>query len=194
MPDTDDVPTPDRLPEAARLWCEHRDESAARFLIDALYPQVIRIVRNHLPFRTDEEDLAQEVFAQFFKTLERYDAARPLEQWMSRLAVNVCLNALRSRKRRPELRWSDLCDEERAVVDALAHEPERETVDTDTKALLHRMMESLDAKDRLVLTLLHLEERTIKEIQALTGWSSIVIRMRAYRARGRLRKLFEELR
>ena len=113
---------------------------------------------------------------------------------MSRLTLNVCLKALRSRKRRPELRWTDLYEEERGVAEKLLQEPEREAADAaDTKALLHRMMESLDAKDRMVLTLLHLEEKSLKDIEALTGWSSVIIRMRAYRARRRLRKMFEAL-
>ena len=182
------------LREEVRQWREAGDEDAARRLMDALYPQVIRIVRNHLPFRTDEEDLAQEVFAQFFKTLDRYDPARPLENWLSRLTLHVCLKALRARKRRPEWRWADLSEEERAVAEKLLQEPEREAADgADTKALLHGMMESLDAKDRMVLTLLHLEDKSLKDIEGLTGWSSVMIRMRAYRARRRLRKMFAAL-
>jgi RNA polymerase sigma-70 factor (ECF subfamily) len=186
------------LPEEVESWRSTRDEAAARRLVDALYPQVIRIVRNHLPFRTDEEDLAQEVFVQFFRTLERYDASQPLENWMSRLALNVCLKALRSRRRRPELRWSDLSEGERAVLDSLLHSPDHEphagsNSGAETRALLARMLDSLSAEDRLVMTLLHLEEKSLKEIQALTGWSSIVIRMRAYRARARLRKMVADL-
>jgi RNA polymerase sigma-70 factor (ECF subfamily) len=186
------------LPEEVESWRRTRDEAAARRLVDALYPQVIRIVRNHLPFRTDEEDLAQEVFVQFFRTLDRYDSAQPLENWMSRLALNVCLKALRSRRRRPELRWSDLSEEKQAVVDSLLHSPGDElhagsNSGAEARALLARLLDSLSAEDRLVVTLLHLEEKSLKEIQALTGWSSIVIRMRAYRARGRLRKMLTAL-
>ncbi|MDQ3623599.1 MAG: sigma-70 family RNA polymerase sigma factor [Verrucomicrobiota bacterium] len=180
---------------AIDAWLSCRDETAARALMDALYPQVIRIVRNHLPFRLDEEDLAQEVFTQFFKTLDRYNPARPLENWVSRLALNVCLKALRSRKRRPELRWADLSEEERAVAELLLQEAEGEAASgEETKALLQRMMEALGANDRMLLTLLHLEEKSLEEIEVLTGWSSVVIRMRAYRARRRLRKMFAGLR
>lgn len=178
-------------------WQSARDEAAARQLIDGLYPQVIRIVRNHLPFRMDEEDLAQEVFVQFFKTLGSYNPALPLEKWVARLTMNVCLKALRSRKRRPELRWADLSEDEQAVIESLAREPDESassSSDSDLKALLHRLLDTLGPKDRLVLTLLHLEEKTLKEIQSITGWSLIVIRMRAYRARKKLQKLFESLR
>lgn len=180
--------------EDVAAWCRERDEAAARRLIDALYPQVIRIVRNHLPFRLDEEDLAQEVFARFFKTLDRYDPARPLENWISRLALRVCLNALRSRRRRPELRWADLSEDERRTAEALQDDAEDEPcAGAETRTLLHRVMDALSAEDRLVITLLHLEEKSLKEIQALTGWSNVVVRMRAYRARRRMRKLLDDL-
>ncbi len=182
------------LPEEVESWRRSQDQVAARRLIDALYPQVIRIVRNHLPFRTDEEDLAQEVFVQFFKTLDRYDGGQPVENWVSRLALNVCLNALRSRRRRPELRWADLSEEERAVVDALLHAPaDGASAGPEIRALLMRLLDALSAEDRLVITLLHLEEKPIREIQELTGWGSVVVRMRAYRARQRLRKMLEAL-
>jgi len=181
-------------PEPSQLiaaWHSARNETAARQLIDVLYPQVIRIVRNHLPFRLDEEDLAQEVFAQFFRTLDRYEPALPLENWVSRLALNVCLKALRSRKRRPEMRWSDLSEPEQHALESLVQETDESAVkDDDVKALLHRLLETMDAKDRLVLTLLHLEEKTLKEIQELTGWSSVLLLLSASRARRKLRKMF----
>ncbi len=144
------------------MWLRGQDEAAARRLIDALYPQVVRIVRGHLPRGMDEQDLTQEVFVRFFNTLDRYEPARPLENWVSRLAVNVCLNALRSRQRRPELRWSDLTDEEQRGVDALAQEnPDREPPYREAKTLLATLMEGLTAEDRLVVTLLQLEERPL---------------------------------
>jgi RNA polymerase sigma-70 factor (ECF subfamily) len=183
-----------RLQDDVAAWQQEQDEAAARRLIDALYPQVIRIVRNHLPFRLEEEDLAQEVFAQFFKTLDRYDPARPLENWLSRLALHVCLKALRSRQRRPELRWSDLAEEERHAAEALRlAEPDAPSAGAETRALLHHLMDSLSAEDRMVITLFHLEEKSLAEIQTLTGWSSVVIRMRAYRARRKLQRMLEEL-
>ena len=176
------------------LWLRERDEAAARRLIDALYPQVIRIVRNHLLRGMDEQDLSQEVFVRFFNSLDRYDPSRPLENWVSRLAVNVCLNALRARQRRPELRWSDLSDPEQQAVDALAQErPESEPPYREAKTLLETLLEGLSAEDRLVVSLLHLEERPLTEIRELTGWPVAVIKMRAFRARRKLRKMLAAL-
>src|SRR5689334_13109434 len=86
------------------------DEEAARLLIQHLYPLVIKLVRSHLPRRTSEEDLAQTVFMKMFANLGQYSGTVPLEHWVSRIAVNTCLNQLRVEKVRPELRYADLTD------------------------------------------------------------------------------------
>ena len=115
---------PAELQDDLHARLAHRDQTAASRLMAALHPQVLRIVQQHLPRGMDAQDLAQEVFVQFFRTVDRYDPARPLENWVSRLALNVCLKALRARRRRPEWRWSDLSEGEQAVVESLLHEPE----------------------------------------------------------------------
>src|SRR5262245_31126575 len=96
-----------------------RDEEAARLLIQHLYPLVIRLVRSHLPRRTSEEDLAQTVFMKMFANLSQYSGTVPLEHWVSRIAVNTCLNQLRVEKVRPELRYADLTNDESDVLDRL---------------------------------------------------------------------------
>ncbi len=179
---------------AIRAWLDERDQAAAGRLIEALHPQVIRIVQNHLPRGVDAEDLAQEVFVQFFKTLGRYDRARPLENWLSRLALNVCLKALRSRGRRPEWRWSDLGEGEHRVVETLLHEPEAASSQASGgRELLAKLLDSLAPQDRMILTLLHLEEKSVSEVAALTGWNATLVKVRAFRARTKMRKALEAL-
>jgi RNA polymerase sigma-70 factor (ECF subfamily) len=175
-------------------WIVGRDEDAARRLMEALHPQVIRIVQNHLLRGMDAEDLAQDVFVQFFRTLDRYDPARPLENWVSRLALNVCLKAVRSRARRPEWRWADLSEGEQAVVDSLLHEPETDASQArDGRELLAKLLDALSPQERMILTLLHLEEKPVAEIAAMTGWNATLVKVRAFRARAKLRKALETL-
>lgn len=189
-----DQSTEKQVKHDVTLWLREHDHAAAQRLMETLYPQVIRIVRNHLPRGMDEQELAQEVFVRFFDRLESYDPFRPLENWMSRLTMNVCLNALRSRRRRPEVNWSDLSDEQRFVLENLSHdESSAEPPFNDAKELLTTLMESLSPADRLVVTMLHIENRTLAEVNALTGWGVTIIKMRAYRARRKLRKALEKL-
>ncbi len=56
-----------------------------------------------------------------------------------------------------------------------------------------RLLDSLGADDRMVLSLLHLDAKATDEIAALTGWSRTLVKVRAFRARGKLRAAFEKL-
>ena len=96
------------------------DDDAARALVRHLYPFVARLVRSHRPQRAAEEDLCQMIFIKMFQKLPQYSGAVPLEHWLSRIAINTCLNAIAAEKARPELRRADLSEEQAAVVDNLA--------------------------------------------------------------------------
>lgn len=176
-------------------WLDHQDEAAARALMAALHPQVAAIVRRHLPYRMAPEDLTQEVFVRLFRQLHRYDPGRPLENWVSRVTLNVCRDHLRARASRPELRWTDLTPGEQHAFESAAFESDASATaaEADARALLLKILETLSADDRMIVTLLHLEERTVDEIAALTGWSRTLVKVRAFRARGRLRKALAAL-
>src|SRR5439155_1338977 len=81
---------------------------------------VAKIVRAHRARRTAEEDLCQMIFIKVFQKLSQFSGKVPLEHWVSRIAVNTCLNQIESEKVRPELRHGDLSEEELAVVENLA--------------------------------------------------------------------------
>ena len=172
-----------------------RDQVAARELVDHLYPLVIRIVRSHLPRRVAEEDLAQEVFMKMFTRLEQYQGAVPFPHWVSRIAVTTCIDHLRAQKRRPEFRWADLPENQAEVLDAVMTN-ENDVAANDALAaheLVHQLLEALKPDDQLVIRLLDLEQKTIAEIADLTGWNQSLIKVRAFRARRKLQKLFVEL-
>ena len=171
------------------------DEAAARALMNHLYPLVIRLVRSHLPRRTGEEDLAQIVFMKVFANLDRYSGAVPVEHWVSRIAINTCLNHLEAERVRPELRWADLSEEQARVVESLtarADEPSPAQA-VAARELVEVLLARLDPDDRALLTWLHLEGRSVAEVQAITGWNPPVIKVRAFRARRKLRAWFREL-
>src|SRR5215210_2611821 len=98
----------------------HHDDEAARELVRQLYPLVAKVVRAHRFRRPSEEDLSQMIFIKVFQKLSQFSGKVPLEHWVSRIAVNTCLNQIESEKVRPELRHADLSEEEKAVVNNLA--------------------------------------------------------------------------
>ncbi|MEW6304911.1 MAG: RNA polymerase sigma factor [Verrucomicrobiota bacterium] len=172
-----------------------RDEEAARRLVEHLYPLVIKIVRAHLPRRVAEEDLAQDIFLKMFANLEQYRGVMPFEHWVSRIAVTTCLDQLRAQKRRPELRWADLSETEAEVLDAvITSEGEAHpSQGMAAREVVGKLLEQLNPEDRLVVTLLDLEQKSVAEIQQITGWGASLIKVRAFRARQKLRKHLEIL-
>ena len=183
------------LPACLRRVREH-DQDAARALVEHLYPQVMRIVSTKLPRRAAEEDLAQEIFLKMFTRLDQYRGEVPFEHWVSRIAVNHCLNAVRAQNSRPEWRWADLSAEQAEALDAVltsSSETAHPAYVLGARELVEKLLEALDPPDRWLIRLLELQEKSIDEVRQLTGWSSTLIRVRAFRARKKLNKAFEIL-
>lgn len=164
------------------------DAVAGEALVGRLFPLISRIVRAHLPRGTPAEDLMQDVYLKMFSSLDQYRGDRPFEHWVSRLAVNTCIDQLRARRRRPEWRLADLRDEEVRALEAILSD--REMTDaTDALAardLVDRLLETLDPRDRLLITWLDLEDLSVAQVRQRTGWGASMIKMRAWRARRKL--------
>src|SRR4051812_21666676 len=171
------------------------EQSAARELVEQLYPVVVRIVRAHRPRRIAEEDLTQDVFIKMFKRLAQYRGDAPFEHWVSRIAVTTCMDQLRAQKCRPELRWSDLSPGEADALEAACGDGKERWPGHAYAAreLVHQLLDQLKPEDRLVITWFELEEKSIAEIRALSGWSVNLVKMRLFRARKKLQRLFERL-
>src|SRR6478736_3680955 len=84
------------------------DTALGNGFVERMQPVVSKIVRGRVTRRSEEQDLTQAVFLNVFSNLHQYSGKAPLEHWVSRIAVNVCLNQYRHDSRRPELRRADL--------------------------------------------------------------------------------------
>ena len=138
------------------------------------------------------QDLAQETFVKVWRSLDQFDGRAPFRHWLSRIAVRVALDHLRRQKRRRnEIGFSDLGDE---VLDWLRSDDETCALETGhARELLEAALGELSPAERLVLTLQELEGRSVKEISVLTGSSGVAVRVRALRARAKLRKALERM-
>src|SRR6266851_5380288 len=161
------------------------DDEAARTLVRQLYPLLAKIVRAHRPRRTAEEDLCQMIFIKVFQKLSQFSGKVPLEHWVSRIAVNTCLNQIESEKMRPEWRHADLSEEEQAVVENLAASSEELAPDRQlaSRQLVEHLLQMLKPVERVVIDLLYLQGRSVEEIHKITGMSVAAIKVRAFRAR-----------
>jgi RNA polymerase sigma-70 factor (ECF subfamily) len=167
-----------------------QDEAAARELVRRLYPLVAKLVRAHRPARSAEEDLCQMIFIKILQNLSQFSGKAPLEHWVSRIAVNTCLNQIQMEKARPELREADLSEEQVAVIQNLAATTAELAPDQSfaSRQLVEHLMKALKPAERLVIDLLYLQQRSVAEIQRVTGWSGALVKVRAFRARQKMKK------
>ena len=165
------------------------DDAAARELVRRLYPLVAKMVHSHRPRRTSEEDLCQMIFIKVFQKLSQFSGKVPLEHWVSRIAVNTCLSQIESEKVRPELRHADLSEEEQAVVENLAASSDELAPDRQlaSRQLVEHLLQLLKPVERLVIDLLYLQGRSVEEIHKITGMGAAAIKVRAFRARQKMK-------
>lgn len=184
---------------SADLACVARvlegDTATGDALVERLRPVVVRIVRGRVTRRTEEADLTQMVFLKVFANLEQFSGRVPLEHWVSRIAVNVCLNAYRHEGHRPEVRRADLSPEHDSLLDFLATSAVEITPEQQVAAgdLVATLLARLAPKERMIMTLLYLEGRTPQETGRLTGMSNLAVRLVAFRARRKMRNALKQL-
>ena len=138
------------------------------------------------------EDLAQETFLKAWRALEQFDGRAPFEHWISRIAVRTALDHIRREKRhRNEIGLPELGED---ALDWLRSPDEKSELNSrDAAEVLNRAMRCLSPADQVVLTMQELEGCRVKEIAAALGVSAIAVRVRALRARLKLKRALEEL-
>lgn len=141
------------------------------------------------------EEAAQEVFLKAFTQLGSFEGRGSLEGWLTRIATNTCLNLLRGAKRRPELTVSDLSEEQDQWLEQQLFTAEQASVESHLVAsdLADRLLSVLSPEDQQALLMIDGEQASIKEVAEVTGWSESKVKVRAFRARKKIREAMEKL-
>lgn len=142
------------------------------------------------------EDLVQDIFIRAWKGLPRFRSDAPFEHWIMRVAIRTCYDFLRRHRRRREQEC--LVDGQSEVFHQASGAGSGTDDDSASRRreaweIVQRLLERLGDKDRLVITLVDLEQKSVKETAELTGWSEANVKVRAFRARQRMRELYERL-
>lgn len=171
------------------------DESAFAEIVRRYSPRVFSTASRFFRQRSLVEEAAQEVFLKAFTQLASFEGRGSLEGWLTRIATNTCLNMLRAGKRRPELTVSDLSDEEDQWLEQQLADTQQRSVESNLVAadLADRLLSVLSPEDQQALLMIDGEEASIKEVAEATGWSESKVKVRAFRARKKIREAMEKL-
>lgn len=173
------------------------DESAFIILIRAYKPRIFGMASKFGRDPEEVRDLAQEISVELWKGIRAFKRNVPFEHWLSRVATNRCMRFLRRnyRRRSMEVVGTGTCNDN--VRDLAAELPDETThrhrEAAEARELLALALARLSAKDALVIILKEVEGRSVADIARDTGWGEGTVKVRALRARGRLRKILEDL-
>jgi RNA polymerase sigma-70 factor (ECF subfamily) len=166
------------------------DAASFEPLIQKYSPRVFSTARRYARRESEIEDIVQEVWLKAFHKLKSFRGEAPFEHWLMRLAVRTCYDFLRGHQRNRESSFSEISEPEDDWLDRFVVDPSSAVEDAAAaKLLVDRVLEKLSPPARLVITLLEIEDRSVKEIAGITGWSVPLVKVRAFRARAEMRKI-----
>jgi RNA polymerase sigma-70 factor (ECF subfamily) len=185
-------------PEAndAEIIAAVRGGDTERFeeLVRRYQPRLFATARRYARREDEVADVVQEIFLKAFSKLNSWRGDAPFEHWLMRLAVHTCYDFLRDHQRNREHNISDISDEESNWLETFAVAPEQASPAADAaRTLVQKILTQLSPANRLIITLLELEDRSVKEIAGLTGWSVPLVKVRAFRARAEMKKILQRM-
>jgi RNA polymerase sigma-70 factor (ECF subfamily) len=170
------------------------DTASFEPLIQKYSPRVFATARRYARLEREVEDIVQEIWIKAFQKLGSFRGDAPFEHWLMRMAVRTCYDFLRAHQRNRESAFTEISEPEDDWLERFAAAPESVSDQADAaKQLVGRILEEMSPAGRLIITLLEIEDRTVKEISELTGWSVPLVKVRAFRARAEMRKILARL-
>ena len=170
------------------------DAASFEPLVAKYQPRIFATARRYARRESEVEDIVQEIFLKAFQKLGSFRGEAPFEHWLMRLAVRTCYDFLRGHQRSRESSFTDISEQETEWLEGKAAlDPGREDQVAAARALVEKILSQLSPASRMVITLLEIEERSVKEIAELTGWSVPLVKVRAFRARAEMKKQLEKI-
>lgn len=173
------------------------DDSAFEQIFERHKKRLARVAGNFFNRREKIEDVVQEAFTKIFLALNEYSPQEgaSFTAWISRIAINCCYDELRRASRRPEDKPHALNeDESEWLSNSALFADDGPTVEARviSRDLANKLLARLKPEDRLILTLMAVDEMSILEIARVTDWSVAKVKVRAHRARASLRRILSE--
>jgi RNA polymerase sigma-70 factor (ECF subfamily) len=165
--------------------CLSGDENSYAKLVRRYEAQIARLMWRFSRDRAVCEELVQEVFVEAYFSLKSYRGRAPFLHWLRKIGTRVGYRFWKEQAKRKAL--MPLTD-----FDAI-EKKDTDVVDPQIAAeILHSLLARLPQADRLVLTLMYFEQNSTREIAARMGWNRAMVKMRALRARKKLKTIAEK--
>jgi RNA polymerase sigma-70 factor (ECF subfamily) len=168
-------------------------DTAFSRVIEAYRKRILGTIARLIGRPDDVEDVGQEVFLRLYFSLDQLRTPEVFEPWLYRLTVNACYDYLRKKKRRPELRMSDLSEQQVTMADAAAAGKTTETEEArrQVRDTVEALLGAVSADDRILLMLKEVEGLSLRELEQIYRVKENALKVRLFRARQRVLKAFD---
>jgi RNA polymerase sigma-70 factor (ECF subfamily) len=168
-------------------------------LIEKYKSKVFSIVSKRIPF-SEVEEVAHEIFIRAYKGLASFSGKSPFENWISSVAMRACCDFWRKNEKdkkvdrqgesldKSHLEWIDSIG-----LTASADEFERLSARAEAKELVDYVLRKLDVEDRALVEMVYFEGWQLKDAASAMEWGLSKTKVKAMRARKKMRKLLENI-
>lgn len=169
------------------------DEQAFKQLVENYQKLVVTTCLGLVHNMEDAEDIAQDVFIEVFRSVDKFRADSKLSTWLYRIAVNRSLNFIRDNKRRKWF-WSfeDEAENKNNPLEKITHDasenPEYELENNQRAQMLHQAIDSLPKNQRVAFTLNKYDDLSYNEISEIMDLSKSSVESLIHRAKLNLQK------
>ena len=159
------------------------DTNAFSALVGKYQNLIFHVVKRVVPEQMDAEDVSQEVFVKVYRSIGNFKHQSKLSTWIAKIAYLTALNHLKKYKRS----LTEDYPEDVVSLKSDQDNPAEQLSKKNTSEYLNKLIEQLPEQYRIVVTLFHLEEFTVEEINETTGMPEGTIKSYLYRARKNLK-------
>lgn len=165
--------------------CRSGDGGAYRELVEQNQSQIASMMWRFSRDPETHEDLVQDVFVEAYSHLRSYRGEAPFSHWLAGIATRIGYQYWKRQKRARAIEAGPVED-----WDAIADESADEMHPEHAGELLHKLLTKLPPRDGLVLTLRYVENLSVEETAKRAGWSQVMVKVQALRAKKKLKALF----
>ncbi|MFA6033727.1 MAG: sigma-70 family RNA polymerase sigma factor [Myxococcota bacterium] len=168
------------------------DPAAYREFVDAHQSRVYRTVVSMIGNREDARDVTQEVFLKAFEAVGSFRGGSSASTWLYRIAVNMCIDQMRSRRSKAQALEVDMVSEEgedeTGRLPSDDEDPLEDALRKETQKRIVEAMDDLSEEHRTVIVLREVEGMAYDEIAEVLGIGVGTVMSRLHYARGRMKK------
>src|SRR5579863_4449030 len=175
------------------------DVSAYEELVRIHQHRVLAVIGGILRGSEDVEDVAQQALAKAYFSIRRFDLRSAFGTWLYKIAVNECWDYLRKKKVRRLVYEADLSEDQVRKLESMPEHGYGGALHRDDagrrleqRQIVERLLGGLEEKDQLMLVMKEVEGFSVEEIGEVLGLNVNTVKVRLFRARGRLVELYKK--